>query len=147
MHIAFRSVLIATFVSGLVLAGTLAFGHGIASSNTLDSVTPQGNSRKVIVMGTFAPGTEPAFGVDCGPAAGRPVLVVDETTSKTFATNRPTGPGGIYDSKTKSPDQGKFTLGSHTVHTVIQGVVGGPYGGSHPCLDAVSNSLPVTIGS
>jgi hypothetical protein len=147
MHTAFRSVLIATFVSGLVLAGTLALAHGIASSNTLDSVTPQGNSRKVIVIGTFTPGSEPAFNVDCGPAARRPVLVVDETTSTTFATNKPTGPGGVYDSRTKSPNQGKFTLGSHSVHTVIQGIVGGPYGGSHPCLDAVSNSRPVTIGS
>jgi hypothetical protein len=145
MHTAFRSVLIATFVAGLVLAGTLAFGHGIASSNFLDSATPQGSSRKVVVKGTFTPGSEPAVGADCGPAAGRPVLVVDETTSTTFATHKPTGAGGVYDSKTKSPNQGKFTSGSHTVHTVIQGAVGGPYGGSHPCLDAVSNSRPVRI--
>jgi hypothetical protein len=133
--------------AGLVLVGTLAFGHGVASTNTLQSVTPQGNSRKVIVIGTFTPGSEPAFGVDCGPAAGRPVLVVDETTSTTFSTHKPTGAGGSYDSKTKSPDQGKFTPGSHMVHTVIQGAVGGPYGEAHPCLDAVSNPLPVTIRS
>jgi hypothetical protein len=142
-----RSALIAAIAAGLVVAGTLAFGHPVASTNTLDSVTPQGDSRKVIVIGTFTPGSEPAFGVDCGPAEGRPVLVVDETTSTTFSTNKPTSTGGAYDSKTKGPNEGKFTAGAHTVHTLIQGAVGGPYGEAHPCLDAVSNSRPVTIGS
>jgi hypothetical protein len=142
-----RYALIAALAAGSIFAATLAFAHGVASTNTLDSVTPQGDSGKVIVIGTFTPGSEPAFGVDCGPAEGRPVFAVDETTSTTFATHKPTGAGGAYDSKTKSPDQGKFTPGLHTVHTVIEGMVGGPYAAVHPCMDAVSNSRPVTIPS
>ena len=140
-----RYGLIATLAAGLVLVGTLALSHPVASTNTLHSVTPQGSSRKIVVVGTFTPGSDAAFGVDCGPAAGRPVSVVDETTSTPFGTNQPTTAGGAYDTRTDTPDEGKLTSGSHTVHTVIQGVVGGPYGAIHLCEDAVSNSLPVTI--
>ena len=142
-----RYALIAILATGSVLAGTLALGHGVASTNSLNSVAPQGSSRKVIVSGTFTPGSEPAFGVDCGAAAGRPVTVFDETTSTAFGTNQPTTASGAYSSRTETPGQGKFTPGSHTVHTVVQGAVGGPYGATHACLDASSNSLGVTIPS
>ena len=142
-----RIVLIAGLAAGSILTSTLAFGHGVPSSNTLSSVTRQGSSTKVIVTGTFSPGTEPAFDVDCGPAAGRPVFAVDETTATTFSTHSATGLGGAYASNTKAPNLGKFTPGTHRVHTLIQGAVGGSYGATHPCLDAVSNSLLVTIPS
>ena len=142
-----RYGLIAALAAGLVLVGTLALSHPVASTNTLDSVTPQGSSRKIIVVGTFTPGSEAAFGVDCGPAAGRPVVVLDETTSTAFTTSQPTTTGGAYDTRTADPDQGKLTPGAHTVRTKIAGTVGGPYGATHPCLDAVSNALPVTIPS
>ena len=147
MRSVYRIALLATLTTGLVFAATLALGHDVTSTNSLNSVAPQGSSRKVLVGGIFTPGSEPAFGVDCGPAAGRPVVVVDETTSTPFATHQNTTAGGAYSSRTDSPNQGKLTTGAHSVHTVIQGAVGGPYAAIHPCLDATSNSLPVTIPS
>lgn len=145
MRSAIRYALPATLAVALVLAGTIAFGHDVTSTNSLSSATPQGSSNKVIVTGTFTPGSEPAFGVDCGPAAGRAIRVVDQTTSTSFGTSQSTTVGGAYSTKTATPNQGKFTSGTHSVHTVIQGAVGGPYGATHPCLDAISNSQSVTI--
>jgi hypothetical protein len=137
-----RYALIAALTVGLVGAGTVVFGHPIISSNALNSVQAKG--RKVLVIGKFTPGREPGVR-RCGPAGGRRVFVVDETTGTTFATNRRTRDNGNYRSRTKRPNHGKFTRGLHTVHTVIPGKVGGGYGQAHPCLDAVSNSLPVRI--
>ena len=137
-----RYALIAALTVGLVGAGTVVFSHPIPSSNVLHSVQAKG--RKVLVIGTFTPGREPGVR-RCGPAGGRRVFVVDETTGTTFATNRRTRDNGNYRSRTTRPNQGKLTPGAHTVHTVIPGRMGGGYGQAHPCLDAVSNSLPVTI--
>lgn len=137
-----RYALIAALTVGLVGAGTVVFSHPIPSSNVLESVKAKG--RKVLVIGKFTPGREPGVR-RCGPAGGRRVFVVDETTGTTFATNRRTRDNGKYRSRTKRPNQGKLTPGAHTVHTVIPGRMGGGYGQAHPCLDAVSNSLPVFI--